>query len=84
MRKWSSLYFGTAIFVLIATSSFLFANNADFHDAPEGDVKHEMPSWASLLKDERWKIVTYVKAMNAANTPATGTGSIWRVSYTGK
>ena len=134
MRKWSSLYFGTAVFILIAFSSFLFANNTDFHDAPEsakamknpyegspdaaklgrpayhlrcarchgergegsgnipplraaiirrvtpgemfwfitkGDVKHEMPSWASLSKDERWKIVTYVKAMNAANTPAT-------------
>ena len=132
MRKGSSLYFAAAI--LFASSSFLLANNADFHDAPEsakamknpyegsadavkagkpayhlrcarchgergegsgnipplraaiirrvtpgemfwfitkGDVKHEMPSWASLSKDERWKIVSYVKAMNSANTPAS-------------
>ena len=37
----------------------------------KGDVKNEMPSWANISKDERWKIVTYVKAMNTANTPTT-------------
>jgi glucose/arabinose dehydrogenase/mono/diheme cytochrome c family protein len=30
----------------------------------KGDVKHEMPSWASLPKDQRWRIVTYLKTMN--------------------
>ena len=37
----------------------------------KGDVKREMPSWANISKEERWKIVTYVKAMNSANTPTT-------------
>jgi len=36
----------------------------------KGDVKNEMPSWASLPKDQRWRIVTYLKAMNLAPTKA--------------
>jgi glucose/arabinose dehydrogenase len=115
------------IVVLTVSCSLLFANNADFHDAPEsakalknpfegsaqaakegkahyhlrcarchgergegsgnipalkdqnirhttpgeifwfitkGDVKNEMPSWASISRTERWKIITYLKSMN--------------------
>jgi glucose/arabinose dehydrogenase len=43
----------------------------------KGDIKHEMPSWASLPKDQRWKIVTFVKSLNgeapaaASAAPAT-------------
>ena len=132
MRKSSPLYLG--IILVLIVSSFVFATNADFHNAPEsakttqnpyegstdaatvgkaryhlrcarchgergegsgnipplraaiirrvtpgemfwfitkGDVKNEMPSWANISKDERWKIITYVKAMNLANTPTT-------------
>jgi mono/diheme cytochrome c family protein len=29
----------------------------------KGDVPHEMPSWASLPKEQRWKIVSYVKVL---------------------
>ena len=29
----------------------------------KGDVPHEMPSWASLPKEQRWKIVSYVKTL---------------------
>ncbi len=40
----------------------------------KGDVKNEMPSWASISKTERWKIITYLKSMNlpggAAAVPA--------------
>ena len=36
----------------------------------KGDPKNEMPSWASLPKDQRWKIITYLKSMNLANLPA--------------
>jgi len=145
MRKWFPLCFGTIVLVLIA-SSFLFANNADFHNAPDsakamqnpyegsaeavtagkpryhlrcarchgergegsgnipplraaiirrvtagemfwfitkGDVKNEMPSWANISKDERWKIVTYVKAMNAASTPTAvpvSTGALGKLN----
>ena len=40
----------------------------------KGDVKHEMPSWAMLPKEQRWKIVTYVKAMG---TPAASASSAY-------
>ncbi len=30
----------------------------------KGDVPHEMPSWAGLPKEQRWRIVSYVKALN--------------------
>src|SRR4030095_16439355 len=41
----------------------------------KGDVKNEMPSWAGLPAEQRWKIVTYLKALNGssaakASTPA--------------
>jgi glucose/arabinose dehydrogenase len=36
----------------------------------KGDVKHEMPSWASLPKDKRWKIVNYVKALGTPGAAA--------------
>jgi len=35
-----------------------------------GDPKNEMPSWAQLPKQERWKIVSYVKALNSPNGPS--------------
>ncbi len=36
----------------------------------KGNPKNEMPSWAGLPKDQRWKIITYLKSMNLANLPA--------------
>ncbi len=47
----------------------------------KGDVKHEMPSWAMLPKEQRWKIVTYVKAMgtpaaSASSASTAGTGKL--------
>ena len=32
----------------------------------KGDIKHEMPSWAVLPKEQRWKIVNYVKTLGTA------------------
>ena len=45
----------------------------------KGDVKHEMPSWAMLPKDQRWKIVSYVKAMGtpAASSVSAATAEGW-------
>ena len=31
----------------------------------KGDVNNGMPSWASLTKNERWKIITYVRALQS-------------------
>ena len=47
----------------------------------KGDVKHDMPSWAMLPKEQRWKIVTYVKAMgtpaaSASSASTAGTGKL--------
>ena len=44
-------------------------------------MKHEMPSWAMLPKEQRWKIVTYVKAMgtpaaSASSASTAGTGKL--------
>ena len=36
----------------------------------KGDVKNEMPSWASISRTERWKIITYLKSMNLAGGAA--------------
>ena len=41
----------------------------------KGDLKHEMPSWASLPKEQRWKIVSYVKTLGAPKAAALGTES---------
>ena len=35
-----------------------------------GDVPHEMPSWAALPKDQRWKIVSYVKTLGTPKAAA--------------
>jgi len=34
----------------------------------KGDVPNGMPSWASLPKQQRWQIITYVKALAASKT----------------
>jgi len=123
----------SSLFVALVASGFLFAENADFHNAPEsaknlknpfehspqaaklgkslyhlrcarchgdrgegsgnipalrgrnirrassgevfwfitkGDVANEMPSWASLPEEERWKIVSYVKSMSISTMSA--------------
>jgi len=36
----------------------------------KGDVPHEMPSWASLPKAQRWKIVSYVKTLGTPKAAA--------------
>jgi glucose/arabinose dehydrogenase/mono/diheme cytochrome c family protein len=36
----------------------------------KGDVPHEMPSWASLPKNQRWKIVSYVKTLGTPQAAA--------------
>jgi glucose/arabinose dehydrogenase len=36
----------------------------------KGDVPHEMPSWAGLPKEQRWRIVSYVKALNLSSREA--------------
>jgi glucose/arabinose dehydrogenase len=41
----------------------------------KGDVNNGMPSWASLPESERWQIVTYVKGLRGAKTPAAGANS---------
>ena len=41
----------------------------------KGDVNNGMPSWASLPKQQRWKIITYVKTLrNAGASPAVAGG----------
>lgn len=46
-------------------------DGAIFWYITKGDTANGMPSWASLPKDQRWKLVTYVKAMNASSTSAS-------------
>ena len=41
-----------------------------------GNPKNEMPSWAQLPKQERWKIVTYVKALNSPNGVPAGSATV--------
>jgi glucose/arabinose dehydrogenase len=41
----------------------------------KGDVKDGMPSWASLPKEQRWKIVSYVRALPASKTLAASRSS---------
>src|ERR1051326_1542390 len=130
MRKSSPVYLG--IILVLIVSSFVFATNADFHNAPEsakttqnpyegstdaatvgkaryhlrcarchgergegsgnipplraaiirrvtpgemfwfitkGDVKNEMPSWANISKDARWKIDRKSTRLNSSHIP---------------
>lgn len=41
-------------------------DGAIFWYITKGDLDNGMPSWASLPKDQRWKLVTYVKAMSTS------------------
>src|SRR5665213_1091094 len=42
------------------------SDGAIFWYITKGDSDNGMPSWASLPKDERWKLVSYVKAMSTS------------------
>ncbi|MGH9351892.1 MAG: c-type cytochrome, partial [Terriglobia bacterium] len=46
-------------------------DGAIFWYITKGDTANGMPSWASLAKDQRWKLVTYLKAMSASSTSAS-------------
>ena len=46
----------------------------------KGDVANEMPSWANLPEEERWKIVSYVKSMSLSTTNAPSAPSATRGS----
>ena len=46
------------------------SDGAIFWYITKGDAANGMPPWASLPKDRRWKLVTYIKAMSASS--ATG------------
>ena len=35
-----------------------------------GDVKNGMPSWASLPKQQRWHIISYIKTLGTSKAPA--------------
>jgi mono/diheme cytochrome c family protein len=41
----------------------------------KGDVPNGMPAWASLPRDQRWHIISYVKAMGSAKLTASGSVS---------
>ena len=38
----------------------------------KGDINNGMPSWQALPEEERWKIVSYVKALGSAKAPPAG------------
>lgn len=46
------------------------SDGAIFWYITKGDADNGMPSWASLPREQRWKVVTYVKAMS--KSPVTG------------
>lgn len=51
----------------------------------KGSPKNEMPSWAGLPKEQRWKIVSYVKALSLGrtarqSTPDAGSKGITKLS----
>ena len=37
----------------------------------KGDVNNGMPSWANIPKQQRWQIISYVKALGSGNASAT-------------
>src|SRR5271155_5715201 len=44
-------------------------DGAIFWFITQGDPNDGMPSWASLSEQQRWQIVTYLKALGSANPP---------------
>ena len=45
------------------------ADGAIFWFITQGDPNNGMPSWSSLSEQQRWQIVTYLKALGGANPP---------------
>jgi len=45
------------------------ADGAIFWFITQGDPNDGMPSWASLSEQQRWQVVTYLKALGGANPP---------------
>ena len=45
------------------------ADGAIFWFITQGDPNNGMPSWASLSEQQRWQVVTYLKALGGANPP---------------
>jgi glucose/arabinose dehydrogenase len=45
------------------------ADGAIFWFITQGDPNNGMPAWASLSEQQRWQIVTYLKALGGANPP---------------
>ena len=44
-------------------------DGAIFWFITQGDPNNGMPSWASLSEQQRWQVVTYLKALGGANPP---------------
>jgi glucose/arabinose dehydrogenase len=45
------------------------ADGAIFWFITQGDPNNGMPSWSSLKEQQRWQIITYLKALGGANPP---------------
>jgi len=45
------------------------ADGAIFWFITQGDPNNGMPSWSSLSEQQRWQVVTYLKALGGANPP---------------
>jgi len=70
---------------LVAGRAHVATDGELFWYITKGDANNAMPSWASLPKEQRWQIVTYVKALGGSNelsailpAPTTGAEAVSR------
>jgi glucose/arabinose dehydrogenase len=49
------------------------ADGAIFWFITQGDPNNGMPSWANLSEQQRWQVITYLKALGGANPPSPKT-----------
>jgi glucose/arabinose dehydrogenase/mono/diheme cytochrome c family protein len=61
---------GTGNIPVLATGPTQSApDGAIFWFITQGDPNNGMPSWSSLREQQRWQVVTYLKALGGANPP---------------